>query len=282
MLSDVEVAVLSETQRFALRGRAYAAIAPLIDGRRTADDIVAALPEHVSPATGYYALLRLEQQGHVVRAEPREAGRASVEVLTIGLPERARDDLDARLAASNGAPPAPEPALTVALVDDYLRPELERVVMSCLAGGGSLLPARPVGRMVWLGPLLEPGSEPRWRLLLDRLRLNRESEVAALERGAAFPLVPLEVGKDALELGLAMTHTLCASIMRGSPAEGIDTKLLTLDRETLELTRHPIERIAAPSGGAPRFGETPATAHSSATVLGNSSTSMAIRYSRVS
>lgn len=56
VVSSDEVALLSEGGKFALRGKIYAAIIPLLDGKNSNDAIVALLSSKFSPALIYYAL----------------------------------------------------------------------------------------------------------------------------------------------------------------------------------------------------------------------------------
>ena len=67
-LDGERVFVLGERERFMLLGRPYVLAAPLIDGKRTIADILAKLEGQASPAEILYALLLLEEQGHVVTA----------------------------------------------------------------------------------------------------------------------------------------------------------------------------------------------------------------------
>ena len=66
--------LLAEQDAAILRGRTYERIVPLIDGRRSADDIVSAVADTVEPSAAWYALLRLERGGHVVEGDPAHAG----------------------------------------------------------------------------------------------------------------------------------------------------------------------------------------------------------------
>src|SRR5262245_16923015 len=54
------VMLLSERGQTLLRGRLYELVAPLIDGRRVADEIVEQLKDHLSAAEVYHALRHLE------------------------------------------------------------------------------------------------------------------------------------------------------------------------------------------------------------------------------
>ncbi len=256
VLGDDEVVLLSETERIVLRGRVYAAMAPLIDGHRSAEDVVAGIGDAFAPALAHYALIRLRQAGSVVDATSATAAPPPAEVATIGIASEAAAALRVRIAVLANDAGGPAEPLTVALVDDYLRPELAELAAECSQGERALVPCRPLGRFVWLGPLLAPGSPGLWELLVDRVRLNRRADVAALAAGADLPLFPVDDGSAALGLGLEMASAAAAGILSGKPPDGIESALLTFDRGALELTRHPLSRIGTPVPRyVPRFGE---------------------------
>jgi hypothetical protein len=73
ILSSEEVALLGEGGRYALRGKVYAALVPLLDGTRNDDELVAVLRDRFAPELVYYALMQLESKGYAWRA----AGDAS-------------------------------------------------------------------------------------------------------------------------------------------------------------------------------------------------------------
>jgi len=66
VVSPQEVALLGEGGRFALHGKVYAAVLPLLDGKRSDDAIVARLHGRFSPELVYYALGELEAKGYVL------------------------------------------------------------------------------------------------------------------------------------------------------------------------------------------------------------------------
>jgi len=70
VVSADEVALLSEGGKFALRGKVYAAIIPLLDGKKNNDTIVGLLSSRFNPALIYFALDELKSKKYVVAAEP--------------------------------------------------------------------------------------------------------------------------------------------------------------------------------------------------------------------
>src|SRR4051812_40045540 len=62
------VVLLSDAERIVLTGPLYRLVAPLLDGRRTADAIVECLVGDASAAEVYYALTLLEHRGLATEA----------------------------------------------------------------------------------------------------------------------------------------------------------------------------------------------------------------------
>lgn len=277
VVSEDEVLLLSERERFALGGRVHAALVPLLDGSRTADELAAALAGEHSPALVYFALGRLQRQGHVVEAGcldgearlepvavpvPAEFLSSSLEtpagglgdVIPVGVEESWGRALSEALHAASGRD---GPKLTVCLLDDYLRPELDGTAADLPARGGSLLPVRAAGRWLWFGPLLSgPASMPTWRLFRERMLMNRSADVVALEHGAELPLFGNVRGPESAELAVSIAAALVARILDGAPPSGVTDAVLTYDRLERRFERHPIALIAAPRDRrAPEFGD---------------------------
>src|SRR5687767_5529738 len=66
VLDETSVLLLTEISgTILLRGALYARLAPLLDGSRSADEIVDALKPYWPAADVYFALLKLERNGHI-------------------------------------------------------------------------------------------------------------------------------------------------------------------------------------------------------------------------
>ena len=275
VLSETEVALIAETERFALRGRPYALLAPLLDGTRSADEIVMALQRDVAPELTYCAMNRLETGGFIIalpehdRAEQRDpwhmpaaslgsdravGAQQPISIVVIGLPDAVSALLGEKLrAAAPSDQGAQKTALEVCLVDDYLRPELAARVARVQETGGVLLPVRPAGHQIWLGPLIEAETAPVWTGLDKRMRNNRPADVAVLSRDHPFPIVPIKATPDIWDLGLSLTATIAARCAAGNVPEAIDGCIWTIDTGTLGSRRHaiPTKWCALDDEGAP-------------------------------
>jgi ribosomal protein S12 methylthiotransferase accessory factor len=193
-LPDEGVFVLSEKGATLLRGRLYGVIAPLIDGRRSADDIVDQLDRRLTPAEVYHALSQLERNGYL--AEANGCGANGTEAFWT-MQEINPGDAAQRLAVTTvvvislaGLEVSPlltalgelhvragdRGQLGVVLTDDYLRAGLDGYNREALSSGRSWLLVKPVGCQIWIGPVFVPHKTGCWECLVQRLRRNREAE----------------------------------------------------------------------------------------------------------
>ncbi|MFV3127223.1 TOMM precursor leader peptide-binding protein [Niveispirillum sp. KHB5.9] len=275
------VMLLTDDGGKVLHGAVYEKLVPLIDGRRTADEIVDALAGQVEVARVYFALGRMEALGHLAPPAPdvppaiagfwhavgADAGAVQdahitrhVAVLTVG--EVGAAPLHAALAVAALTEVAPERAdLWIVLADDYLRPELKDINDAALTAGRSWLLARAGGREQWLGPYFQPGTTGCWQCLQRRLSRNRAVHNFAVARlGDAGPG---ETGCLTPRVGLAVAHAAtchavaleAALILAGLPS-GMGGRVISRDwvtqaQQTHILTRNPLcsacGRPAAPA-----------------------------------
>jgi oxazoline/thiazoline synthase len=252
---------------------------PVLDGSRSADEIVTELVDAHPAALLHLALMRLQRRGYVVAATPPPTGRTAARttspplpagvtsaiagsgcqleaVVPVGLPESYAERLT-ELVGPSPQQRRPRTPLTVCLVDDYLRPELAVAAAASLEAGGWLLAVRPVGRWLWFGPWLHgPASAPGWTLLSERMRMNRAADIAALEHGAEFPLFGDDRSAPTVELALSIAGRLVDALEAGAPPPQLIDGLLTYDTVEATLAHHAVARITPPrTDGAPAFGQ---------------------------
>lgn len=249
----------TERQATAIHGALYARLARLIDGIETADNIVDRLSEDFDPAHVYHALGVLERRGYVAAAD-RERGdgeRAAALTSRIASPRLAgmrlalelhgdvsRSAVEARLGA-HGAVVSDEAEVTVVAVDDYLTDALDAAHTVARARGRPWLLMRPVGELVWIGPLFEPGRPGCWRCLAHRLRRHRPRHPATTVVRAATRSL------DAHALTLAVDRAV-AELVRWRGSGCVEPVVVTLDPATGSEWRHPLTaRPQCPGCGEP-------------------------------
>ncbi|WP_225850374.1 TOMM precursor leader peptide-binding protein [Streptomyces sp. HPF1205] len=280
------VYLVSERGVNAVSGRLAQLLAPLLDGTRTAEEIGAELAGTVPAERVGQALDRLAEGGWVAPTDPAadRAATAFYEMAGVtgpgapGVPAGAvvrvetygRVDaapLAAALAAAGAgtvtvaggydpaAPPEGEPDLVVALVDDYLHPGLAARNRAALDAGVPWLIARPVGSLVWVGPVFVPdGAAARswpapmaatgcWSCLAHRLSANRQSLSYLQHRlGRDTPVSTAVAGiAPTVAAGTQLAALEAAKWLAGARPSG-PAAVFTLDTVTLEAERHRLVR----------------------------------------
>ena len=190
-IDDGKVLLVSDDFNTLLNGRIHADLLPLLDGRRSRREIVAALAGEHSESAVRSRLASLASRGYVVSgdhamergaaafwsslgASPRwaeERLRASTVTLSGDDGRLARRLEDMGVTVSAGAP-----ALSVAVCDDYLDPRHAGVNQRHMASGVPWMLVRPKGMQPLFGPVFRPaaGDGPCWACLAYRLRAHHE------------------------------------------------------------------------------------------------------------
>lgn len=272
------VFLFSEGPAVVLDGRLYRQVAPLIDGRRSVDEIVAAI-DTVDPAYVHWTLSRLAERGYIAEAPraPEESGHdaMALEHEALWTSEKiAPADALARLTASGvriealGVDDDPirsalstagvrlvstGAAMTVVVVDDYLRRDLEAINAEALRTGRPWMLARPVGTEIWLGPIFRPEATGCWECLASRLRGNRGPEWYVRERRGRPRTFP--VARACSPATLQVAHGMLATEIAGFIARGsspLEGRVLTLDVRTWQSRSHSlVRRPQCPTCGDP-------------------------------
>ena len=209
VLAGTGVFLLAEKGDRLLQGRLGEALLPLLDGRRTADEIVEAL-EPAFPATHvYYVLLMLEKKGYLIESDQqvsqanagfwglygfdardieRRLAVTSISVKALGphLSEKALTDALTAVGVRTGE----DGDLIVVLVEDYLDPALETINLDAITTGRPWILAKPSGSNPWVGPLFIPSKTGCWECLAFRLREHRDVERLLQESSGVFITVP--------------------------------------------------------------------------------------------
>jgi ribosomal protein S12 methylthiotransferase accessory factor len=252
--------LLSEFGETLLTGEHERLVASFVDGRRTTDEVIEALAGSLSAAEVYYTLLQLEREGYLHEAAPGLAPAQEAYWSAAGLTPRTAQErlrsarLEVKALGSIETAPFVEAlgamglavsqaqGLPVVLVEDYLHPELERLNQRALEEHQPWLLIKPVGAVVWIGPLFRPGKTGCWRCLAQRLRAHREVESFLEQRGATLP----PSGASALPTTRAMASQLAAHELARWIASagglGVEGQVLSLDLISLELRWHVLTR----------------------------------------
>ena len=204
VIEPSSVYLLSEHEQHALSGRLYTLLAPLLDGQHNVDDIVQHLEAEVSMLGVYNALTRLESQGYLAEAEQTLPSQQAafwslldtdsetaltklkntrVSVVSFGNLETKEFVSALRSLNINVEEPADvtETDLTIVLTDDYLQVGLSEFNQKAKAHQKPWLLVKPVGTVIWLGPLFVPSRTGCWECLAQRLQGKRTVETSVAQ-----------------------------------------------------------------------------------------------------
>ncbi|MGW1009319.1 TOMM precursor leader peptide-binding protein [Streptomyces termitum] len=274
------VYLISERGVTALRGSCVTTLAPLLDGTRTLDRLVA--DAGTLPADQVKDVVtRLLGSGLLTHRAPAptaagDAGQAFWELAGVDGDEAARrtgsgtvtatgrgseagagaEELLTALGAAGLRVHRPghntePPGLALVLCDTYLDPALADLDAAHRATGTPWLPVRLTGEQPWIGPVFQPDDGPCWHCLAEPLRRNRPAEAylgRALGRPVSVPPSGLAAGRA---VGLHLACLEAVKWMAGHRHSG-QNALWTLDTLTLAGRHHPVRRRPqCPSCGDP-------------------------------
>lgn len=265
-----------------LSGELMQRMAPLLDGLLERQEIVAKLSAEFGEERVVRAIDRLIDLGYATEVDVQEDSTdngfwgavgvdgdvaGSLAGTPLGLKTFGDVTTDEFLAAASslGLSIGTEySGLTVVLTDDYLQDGLAEFNRDRLAAGRPWLLARPVGTVIWLGPIFVPGRTGCWQclatrlannqMLLTYLRQHTKQSSARLTSTVDLPgtrrlageLITLHVGKwlsGAVEIAdntASVERTVEESRLGGVNAEDLFTlDTITLDSHTHRLQRRP-------------------------------------------
>ncbi|MFN8075817.1 MAG: TOMM precursor leader peptide-binding protein [Kineosporiaceae bacterium] len=246
-------------------------LGPLLDGDRTREQVVEALDGRVPAERVHAAIDALVRAGYVGTRRPGtdphesayfslasldgDAAAAQVRGRLVDVEVHGDVDAAAMVGALRaagvavrvpdgepGAVPPCAPDLVVVLTSDYLHPGLAARNGASLASGTPWLLVRPVGSMLWVGPVLDPAAEAGcWECLAHRLQGNRQS-LTYLQQRLGAP-EPIATGGAHLPSTVAAgVHLAAVEAVKWLGGVRSDAVVTTLDTVTLEAQRHELVR----------------------------------------
>lgn len=264
--------LLSETDHVILPEPLYALVAAHLDGRYSVDGIIAALGGQATAAAVRSVLADLERQGLLTEFGENGRGRGAAQWASYGVdPGVAEKRLAANTVSVDGVGGVNleplwealdalgvrvrrEGQRQVVITDDYLRPELDRCNQEALAADREWLLVKPVGCVVWLGPVFRPGRTACWACLAQRLVANRSVErFLARCNGRAQPLAVAQGSTSATEqIAVQLAASAVAAWLARDEAPELDGTIVTLDvRSWRTETHRVIWRPQCPACGDP-------------------------------
>lgn len=288
VIEPKQVYLLGEQGNHALTGELYCQILPLLNGENTLEQIVEKLDGQIPAEYIDYVLNRLTERGYLTEAAPElssevaafwsELGVAppvaasglkqTVSLTTVGenisemtLAALATALKDTGISIQDPREDNPSAVLNVVLTDDYLQPELALINQQALESQQTWLLVKPVGSVLWLGPVFVPGETGCWGCLAQRLRGNREVEASVLRQkqaqegsnGHQMACLPTARGTlpSTLQTGLQFAATEIAkwvvkqhiNVNEGTAFfPTLDGKIITFNQTILDLKSHSLSR----------------------------------------
>lgn len=250
--------LLSEKETTLLRNSLFQKLIPLINGKLTESEIVEQLSQELPEAYIFYALMELEQKGFIIENEqvldpsfalfceslPVDAKAARQQLQSTLVELRALGSLSCKdlrdsLERSH-IQVADSGEIEVILTDDYLREELAAINRANLEKSRPWMLVRPVGTLLWIGPIFHPEKTGCWECLAQRLRNNRPSEgFIQRRRDRISPLTPPLVDLPTTQqMALAMvTNEILKWILQGENKR-LEGVIVTYDTLSLTIQNH--------------------------------------------
>ncbi|MFC1975623.1 TOMM precursor leader peptide-binding protein [Chloroflexota bacterium] len=268
------VFLLSEHSNFMLRGRLYSLLAPWLNGQHTSDEIIEGVQGQASTTEVNHALNLLERKGYITRADgvmPSEIA-AFWNLLGVETSIAARCLAKSQVSVTAFGAVSTEPFihvletlnirtgkkgdLTVVLTDDYLQSGLDAFNQDALEAGRPWLLVKPVGAVLWLGPLFRPSKTGCWACLAQRLTRNREVETYLQhqqQRPTPFP-TSRSILPSTWQIGLNMATTEIAKWLVLGRHPQLEGAMITLDTTSLTMQQHIlVQRPQCPCCGTPTY-----------------------------
>lgn len=247
---------MSETVPIVLNGRLNERVCPLIDGKRSIDDIARELSPEVAAAETYFALATLERRGLIIEAtaaaEGPDAGFWSacgiepdtaeqrlaanpVRVLVVG--EIDQEPVERALVGA-GVVVEDSARLTIVATDDYRRPELATINREMLATRAPWALVKPTGWLGWIGPFFPAGGPGCWQCLMDRVSMNYATDTFVWERTGESLVTSVSSTPASVSTILSMFSISVAKWIAARGDSPLVNSLLTYSFIDFEQMRH--------------------------------------------
>ncbi|NER79970.1 MAG: TOMM precursor leader peptide-binding protein, partial [Leptolyngbya sp. SIO1D8] len=279
-----QVLIFSERESVCLNDRMTYLVASLIDGDRSSDDIIETIQWQMMPKEAdlqdkvtlfqnvlnvsiqtQAVLFKLEKEGYLVEQNetlpshlltvchhldisPSQAEQ-QLKTIKVAVKSFGSASIEALITALEALKiqviSHPDQAdLTVVLTDDYLHPNLAEFNGQALQTGRPWLLVKPVGTVIWLGPLFEPPQSACWQCLARRLQDNRpvESFIQRAKSGAVSQVTVPSASQRFLAstvqtaLGMAATEVFKWTVAGSN--HRLSNTLITYDTLTLQSQVH--------------------------------------------
>ncbi|MEM8807049.1 MAG: TOMM precursor leader peptide-binding protein [Cyanobacteria bacterium P01_G01_bin.38] len=251
-------------------------LSPLIDGHHTVEEIIKQIQPYlltqatsgeekiVALAQVQYALMHLERKGYIVKGDdtlpsdltifcehlgidPKDAHRklqttrVVVSSLSSHMPiSQFRATLESLHIQVSDKADIDNADIEIVLTDDYLKDGLDAYNQQALDSSRTWMLVKPVGSIVWIGPIFQPGKTGCWQCLAQRLRGNRPIEGFIQRRKKlSTPFTPpLASLSTTVQTALGMAATEVFKWIVQGKNKQLEGGLVTHDTVSLETRNH--------------------------------------------
>ncbi len=258
VVAPEHVFLVSERQYFFLEGEVNVLLVPLLDGQHTVDEILTEVGNKVPFQKVVYALHILEQEGHIIEADDSLPSEMACfwDCMDVDIREAVRNMQEAQVSVQTlgdtnstaliealkaiGISAGTGEGFQIVLTDDYLESHLESINKEALAKGRPWMLVKPVGIILWLGPIFYPGVTGCWACMAHRIEVNRQVERYVLERAESKSTMKTSRVKlpTTLQLASNLAAVEVAKWVVTGKNQHLEGKLLTLDLLSLEVQEH--------------------------------------------
>jgi oxazoline/thiazoline synthase len=252
------VYLLSEKGHSVLRGKLYVLLAPLLNGNHTVTEIVAMMQSKMSAYEIYQVITRLENKGYITESEDNllanEAAFWNLQDMDF---RNASNRLASKRVSIKSFGSVDENTFisaldslkvvvseigdfAVVLTDDYLQIGLDEFNRHAELTKKPWLLVKPVGAVIWIGPLFTPGETGCWECLAERLRGNQQVEASVGKQKGIFPTFPISraILPTSLQMAVNLAATEVAKWLVFGKNQQLENKLITFDAIALSLEKH--------------------------------------------
>ena len=261
-----QLLLVSEAFNTLLTGQIHCDLLPLVDGRRSSEDLVRALAgahagahaEAHEASDVRTALVALADRGYLVSGEHAMARGPAAFWSSLGASPRWAEqrlsaarvrvsgdegELTRRLTRMGVAPVSDEAALLVVVCSDYLDERHDALNRRHLDSGAPWMLVRPGGMVPLFGPIFRPREQgPCWSCLAYRLRGHQEVHNFLRNLGPAAVFRPVAAEPTTLDSALGFA---AAEIAKWFVFEGlapIHESAISLELGRLKSERHRVTR----------------------------------------
>ena len=273
-VADAGIFLLSENENHVLEGECLKRIVPLINGKNSWEEIIAAVRGDANESTVRSAIEVLLTNGHVIEQddhmpahfEPfwnelgRDSKQAQALIASANIHIRAVGNVDAevfvRALQSFGfvLRPTQAPSLIIVVADDYQYPAIAEINRYCIANGIPWLLVKPSGLRPMIGPFFVPGRTACWQCLESRLRHNREVESYVQRKTGQrdpFPVTRTRIPLSEQHVAAETTFQLIKWLSQGRHVE-LESRIVGLDLFSTQRSFHTVvRRPQCPACGNP-------------------------------